>query len=508
MTAVNKIDSNSVGFRIAEEDSLGVLGSPTWNQFDVNSFSDLGGQLTTVARNPINADRQRKKGVSTDLDASGGFNIDLTQENLAMLAPGIFFAALRTKDELAIADTNTTLDDFQPTAGGGAYVANDLLFAQGFDDAANNGIHLVTGSPGATSIPTTSNLVTATGQTGTIRRVGFQFSTGDAEIDASGTLPFLKTTTKDMTPFDLVPGEWVYIGGDVAAENFATAANNGFARVLSVTANAVTFDKASATMVTDAGTSKTIRIYMAPRIVKNESDPTLIVRQSYQLERTLGAPDDASPANIQSEYVVGALPSTVALNLQTADKATVDVAFVGIDSEQRDATTGVKAGTRPALTEVDAFNTSSDISRAKINIVDTADEFPAALFAYFSELTINIDNNISPNKAVGVFGAFDASAGSFAVSGSLTAYFADVAAVTAVRDNADICLDLHMVKANQGISIDIPLLAGGDARPNVEADQPITLPFSFDAASGAKVNAALDHTLLLQWWDYLPTVAE
>jgi hypothetical protein len=123
-------------------------------------------------------------------------------------------------------------------------------------------------------------------------------------------------------------------------------------------------------------------------------------------------------------------------------------------------------------------------------------------------MSIKISNGVTPDKAIGVTGAFEANAGTFTVTGQMTAYFANVAAVQAVRDNADITLDAHFVKANAGISIDLPLITLGNGRPQVEQDKAITLPLDLDAATGAKVAAALDYTTLMVFWDYLPDAAE
>jgi hypothetical protein len=112
------------------------------------------------------------------------------------------------------------------------------------------------------------------------------------------------------------------------------------------------------------------------------------------------------------------------------------------------------------------------------------------------------------NKAVGVFGAFDITAGDFVVNGTLNAYFNDVASMQAIRVNNDVSIDFHLVKANQGITMDLPLVTLGDGRPNVEKDAAIMIPISFEAASGAKVLSTYDHTLMMLWWDYLPDAAD
>lgn len=621
MAVLTKIDSNVTGLRYAEEVSYKTLpATPKWIPLEPNGYTDFGGQITTVARNPINPSRQRKKGVVTDLDASGGFGTDLTQTNMEDLLQGFFFADLRRKNDVGVGknpmgsgnagvNEDYTITDIDSTgdeitvdsrvavsavvaAGGTGYavgnivqvtdanatvnvqlvvtavsggvvtavalsyndgtnitygnegrthtdtgsatattavtgtgtgltvtvtygnglvwLAGDLILLAGNNDSANNGIKTVA-SVSDNVIATVENLTTdaSPAATATMTTVGHEFDADDLNIVVSGGLPQITSDASfDFSTLGLIPGEFIYIGGDAAGTSFAGSNNNGFARVRSATATAITLDKTEQTMTAESlGGGETIHIYMG-RVLKNESDPTLIKRRSYNLERTLGAPNDSQPTQIQAQYIIGSVPNEFSFQVPTAEKVICDLTFVGADDEQRTAVTGVKSGTRPALVEADAFNTSSNFSRIKMAVVDPANAAPTALFAFITDLTLTINNNVKGLKAVGVLGNFEVTAGRFQVGGNLTAYFAEVAAVTAVRHNSDITLDAHMVKANAGISIDIPLITLGDGRPNVEQDEPITLPLELNAATGAKVHSSLDHTLLMVFWDYLPSAAE
>jgi len=514
MAQVNKIDSNVTGLRYAEETSLGVLpGTPEWIPLEPNSYSDFGGSVVTVARAPIADDRQRKKGILTDLDASGGINTDLTQTNLEDLLQGFFFADLRPKGEeivTAVDEDSANPDEYQVASTTGFQI-DDLIKGSNFTNAANNAVNTVTAIVSDTSVEVvTGQLVTEASPPATaqITVIGHEFQSAEVDIDDTGTYPTLTRASgvKDFTDFGINVGEWIFIGGDGASEDFVTAANNGFKRVRSVTETAIEFDKSDATMVAETGTGLTIRLFFG-RVLKNETG-TNIVRRSYNLERTLGAPDDASPAAIQSEYLVKSVPNEMTFTINTADKITADLSFVAGDHETRDSATGVKSGNRPDIVEADGFNTSSDFSRIKMSTITAGVEAPTALYAFVTDMTITINNNVSPNKAVGTLGAFELTAGTFEVGGNVTAYFSNVSAVAAVRANSDVTLDFAIVKNNTGVVVDIPLLTLGDGRANVEQDQPITLPLGMDAASGASVLSTMDHTLLMVFFDYLPTAAD
>lgn len=616
---VNKIDSNFTGLRYTEESDIATLtGSEAWTPLEPNSYSDFGAQITTQARNPIQASRQRKKGVVTDLDAKAGFSSDFTQTNFYDMLQGFFFADWRAKPEAIItAATGSSTDDYTVDDEDG-FLSGHLVFVSGLTVTANNGLKLLNGVT-ANALSCSTDLTDDTSD-GEVRAVGFQFGSGilsvnqvsaqeteynigslvaaskaltitddanlaDETVTIAGTTYTFKTalstgptvaneiligasegtagdnlaaainggaglgtlystgtaanasvsassngsgvvtvtalikgssgnsiaisetltdgswagaatalsggTGVGWVELGIIPGEWVFIGGDSAGFKFTTAGNNGFVRAKIVTDAKLTVDKTQGTTADESAGSLTMQVFFG-NVIKNESDPDLIVRRSYQLERSL--------VSAGYEYVKGCVPNTLAFAIKTADKITCELSFIATDSEQVEANAR-KAGTFPELVESDAFNTSSDFARLRLA---TKDAFSTPLFAFLSELNLSVNNNVSPNKAVSVIGAFDLTAGDFVVEGNMNAYFADIAAVEAVRNNTDVSLDFSVVKNNAGWFIDVPLLTLGDGRLQVEKDQPIKIPLSVAAAADQTFN----HTMLMCNYAYLPDAAE
>lgn len=499
---VNKIDSNVTGLRYAEEATLKTLpASPIFHMLEPNSYSDFGGQIATVARNPINASRQRKKGVVTDLDASGGFNQDLTTVNTTRLLQGFFFADAREKwtSKSLLNNTNALVGvtaEAYTVVGAPILPAGTLIKASGFNKVANNGIKKLAVASTDSAITVSGLLVESTAPSARLEVVGREFDAADISIVLNGGFAQLTSATVDMTTLGLIPGEWVFIGGDSITNRFENS--YGFARVGSVTATYIELDKISWEPIAEDGAGVSLHVYFGT-VIKNESERAKIKRRTYHVERTLDNDDDGT----MSEYLVGAVPNEFTMTVSQADKVTIDMSFVALDNEQRTGVEGLKDGTRPILPPSDAFNTSTDFTRIKLAPVDLETANPKPLFAYATEMTLTINNNVSANKAIGVLGGFDTTAGTFEVGGSMTVYFADIKAVRAVRENADITLDAALVKNNEGMVFDIPLLSLGDGRLSVEQDQPITLPLENNAAE-----SKFGHTLLFNNFAYLPDIAQ
>lgn len=505
----DKIDSNVTSMSFAEEDSIGVVsGDEVWYSLEPNSYSDFGGQIKTVARKPINPTRQRKKGVTVDLDASGGFNQDLTFDNTWRLLQGFMFADVReqwTTNPMngagwAIGSVAATTDGYIATdAYTSMPLVNNLIFADGFTNSANNGLKVVTVLGGNDNVNVAEALVDETPpSTAFLREVGYQFASATLDVVITDGLPVLTRASGavDFTTLGLLAGQWIFLGGDSSTLRFAN--NQGFARIKAVTASTITLDKTNFIPQAETGTGKTVQMFYGD-IIRNEPAAANIVRRTYQLERQLGEDADGT----MSEYLVGSVANQLAFNVPQADKVMLDMTFVAIDNEQYAGSVGVKAGTRPTLVEGDAFNTSTDVARINLHVIDPTDPNPTPLFAYAMDMSFTVKNNASVNKAIGVLGGFDVSVGTFEVDGKLTLYFADVAAVAAVRNNEDATIDTVLVKDNTGFVIDIPLITLGDGRLSVVQDQPITLPLE---TMGAQ-HQTLGYTLLMERFSYLPNLA-
>lgn len=486
-TGGNTKASNRVDTRYAEETSLGVVdGSAVWTPVEVNTFADFGATVTTIARAPISASRQDKKGVVVDVEAAAAFNMDLTQKNLYDFLQGFLFA--NWTEKLNSATTAVTATGYT-VADETGFLAGQLLFAKDHTLAANNGLKVVTGTI-AGEVQASGLSVDASA--GSIKVVGFQGAAGDIDVDATTdpTKPRLTSTLLDFTTLSVEVGEWIFIGGDTASLRFANAVNNGFARVYSVAANVLVFDKTSSTMVDEASTTETVQLFTGD-FIHNEDNPDDIVSHCYQFERTL------VPSPLKLEYVVGCVPNVLTMTMNTAEKVTLDLGFIAQDADTTQ--TSKKAGTRPALEESGAFNTSSDFSRLTIegqNITGSG--------VFFEDYSIEINNNVKPVKALTVLGNHDIIEGNFTVSGNFTAYFTDVDLVQAVRNNDDIQLDFAFVKDNAGLLFDVPLASLGEGRIAVEKDEPIKVPLAQNAAR----DPYYTWTLSVMNYDYLPNLAD
>ena len=517
----HKIDSNVVGSSYAEEKCIGQLPDGVapddelgaiWRPVDPNEFDDFGGEITMVARNPISSSRQRKKGIVTNVEATGGLNIDVTPSSLPRLMQGFCFADAREGQSTApISDDITKTVTVTSVVGAGTvlnvgagdgarFKVGDILKLSGFTNPANNRSDIIVNAIAGDALSVAGAFVdeTATAEV-KLETVGFKFAVSSLRIDVVGAAVSLTRSSGSFIDDNYHVGEWLFIGGDLAPNQFGLN-KPGYARVHAVTAGKLTLKEPTwAAPATDVGATKTIHIYRGTYI-RNENDVSLIKRRTYHWERTLGQDNNG----VQSEYLVGSVANEFSLNITAADKMTADLSYYAQTNELRNGLQGLKAGDRSetiSATE-DAYNTSSNVYQMRLFIDDPDTITPGSIYAKVMESTVTINNGASGLNAIGDLGSFDINIGDFEVGGEIEAYFSTVEAVRAVKNNADVGFNIVAANDNTGFIFDIPLLSLGGGKVTVEKDEPIKLPVETSGAENEN-----GYTLSCTFFGYLPDIA-
>jgi hypothetical protein len=346
--------------------------------------------------------------------------------------------------------------------------------------------------------------VTASAAAGVVTvtaKIGGLSGNGIALAEASSAVAVSGATLEDgdgvsLLELGMIPGEWVFIGGDTGTTRLSDTLT-GFARIGTISDDGATFDKTTFAPIANTGVGKTVQLFTG-FVIKNEKDPEKIVTHYYEFERTLGKDTNG----IQAEYVTAAVASELTLNIPVSDKLNVDISYVGRDVEQRSGSEGRKLGDKAVALGESAINTSSNVVRMRMAVVDPATSRPTALFGDVLEGSITINNSVEGVKAIGTLGNIDVSTGDFEVGGEITALFRTVAATKAVRDNADVTLDFIVAANNSGFVFDIPLLSLGGGMPEISAGEPVTV--GLETFGAENVNG---YTLLFTSFPYLPTIA-
>lgn len=507
---VNKLDSNQTALSIAVEQTLRHLPGSSgvdavWYGMTPNSYSDFGGVTKTVARSPLNASRQNFRSVVVGQDANGGFNTDFMQDGLFRVMQGFCFADAHEKPDTkpeAVA-TSVTINDVTSTAyeastGLAGFPASSLLWASGFGVAGNNGLHLCTASAAGSLTCAGLAAEASPPATARVQVVGYRAAAGDLTLAVSGSLATIASTVLDFTTLGLNVGEWMFVGGDASANKFVNAPNVGYARIASIAAHALALNETTFAAVNDAGTAKLVDLYFG-KFLRNELNPALIKRRSYNMERTLSD----NGLGLQAEYLEGSVADECDFNFPLEAICTVDMKFVSCAHTKRNGTEGIKAGTRKPASSAKAYSSSTDIYRHQVAPAYAGALNANAAFGYANDAKLVIKNGVAPTKAIaaGLF-AIDTTAANFEVSGTITAFFTDVDSVAAINNNTDMEYNAIMAANNAGCVFDIPMLGLGGGKLAVTKDKEITIPVDMMGAMGND-----GYTFSLTQFAYLPTIA-
>jgi len=505
-----RVLTNNVSLQYAIEDSIGVLpGSPLWKLTEPNNISAYGASITTVARRPISRERGRKKGTVTNLESAVEFDADLTMESAADFAEGFVFAEFANVEFDLKASSGTvpppattgpdafTIDGASTLlAGKMVWVTGQgrtLVYAKGYTNAANNGIHELAADVGGTdtSVQVTSSLVAETPSTNASLQVcGIRVSDADLTLTVSGSTATLVSSADiaDWSTLGILPGQFILIGspnGSGGVQNaLGTAAGSaddtyGYARVTSISGATLNLDKLDSTILGTADNSSDgVADILFGRFLRNvavtaDSDDERFLERTYQFEAVY--PDLGGIGTDEYEYAVGNFANELTLNLPLTDKATVTFGFIGTNADDITQTrkTGASSGTDPLRTT--AINTSSDIVSLTTDVVSLVSD------VCFKSLTVTIRNNVSPENCLGTLGASFVNAGLFEVNLEGQMLFTNKEIVNAVKNNTTVTFAAILSNDDGALALDLPSLTFGGGDREYPVDQSVLVNITGEA---------------------------
>ncbi len=513
---MGRVLTNNVSLSYTLETSLGVAGT-VWFLLEPNNLNRYGAEINTVSRNPISRNRQRRKGLVTDLDSAVEFPEDLTLSSFRDFISAFCFVAdgINTDvTDLAATACDTTLDDYTGLTALTAAQADKmeidtLLWVTGGSNAANNGLKVVDAdiASSATTITVVENLVTETAAF-KLSLAGHRIATGDVVTwtwDSGSNQATLNLTgaVAALQALGLTVGQEVHIGSIAAAgdttvvnafENSVANDMFGYARVFSFSgADDVIFDKVAAALQFTDGTDPATAVdVMFGEFFRNvATDDAEFLEKSFQFE--LDAPNLDTGGNAKFQYSLGNFCNTAQFTMPLTDKATVTYGFIGTDTEKFVAAGSRKSGASSATIPLrtTAFNTSSDIARLRIQ--DTDDN---GLGTCFKSLTLTIDNNVSPEKALATLGAKFLNTGNFDINLESQLILLDSALKDAVRDNDTVTMDFILKNDEGVIVVDVPSMTLGGGNMDFPLNETVLVNLTGEAFLDATFNTSVGFSLI------------
>ena len=494
---MSRVLTNNTTLAYALESTVGVLpGSPTWFLTEPDTIGNFGAEVSSVSREPISQSRQRQKGTLVDVNSGVEFEHDLTHTIFAGFIESFSFAEAVNANlsfrALPVASGGYTIP--AATASQAAKLQfvstgpKSLVYGQGYVNAANNGLKVLTADTAAAGVliafagavvETPSAFANAQ-----VDLAGIRAKIGDLAIVVTGTTATLTAGNNgvagadriDFTTLGLTAGQFIHVGGLTITEQFS--AGVGYARILTISALTLTLDKVTGTLVTDPGTGDTVDLLFG-RFVRNVAtaanvDDNRYVERSYQFEATF---QDLGGVGVPKyEYAKGNFANELSFNLPLSEKATLSFNFIGTTSSVPSVTRATNGSTPVSPLLTSPFSTATHIYNIGTDVMTSSN-------TCFQSLTITLNNQVSPEKCLGVLGASFLNTGVFLVNVEGQALFTDSAVLDAIRNNTTVTFNVIMKNENGSIALDFPAMTLGDGGREFPKNESVKVNLMYEAFS-------------------------
>lgn len=407
-------DANRLRIAGVKEVTLGVTpGSPRMRIGRITGES-LNYVPVFFTPNELRSDRMSPDPTKINERTDGGINIEWSYPDAlgftsALIENAMLSAWVETpsRDNDGTADSViTNVDNATQTVtvtSGAAFVVGQLIRQTGFTNSANNGVFRCSTGGTTSYICTGAGMVLEAAPPATARSkvVGCQGASGDIVATTTG----LTCTALNFVNVGIVVGMWIKLGGTAVGTQFATTANNGWARVIAVSATSITLDNRPSGWGADTGTGKTINIYFGDYI---RNGTTL---QPMSIER--GFLGQTTPTYIIQR---GMCADRLSLDITSEQAITGSVQFMGMSSAQG---TSANGSTYAAAGTGLVHTANAGVGRIAINGSGVAAP------AWLRSLRLELANNLRQKTAVGTVGAVDIGVGEIGMTGTAEVYFGD-----------------------------------------------------------------------------------
>ena len=483
-------DTNRVGLRFfrSSQRTAPIPGGPfNLEQLRFTGTPNLAFVPTTIVSEEIRPDRQITDLILVGAEAGGDTGIEISYGAFDDLITGALFNVFT---ETVIKQGTGEITAFG--AGtidvdvGGDFIVGQIFrieelatgdLGDGIFEITGIAVNVLTVNPLA-GTATTAVLGTETADADTKMQVsGFAAQiSGDISVTVGGGDAVFQFPAGALDNA-LGTGVPITIGAWMKAQDFATVGNNVWFRVREVdlTADTVTTE-AQTGMATDAAGTEQVQIFYGSRV---ENGAQAIAAHQFAVERRF---EDHSP--ITRELFLGMALNNFNITLAPQAIAVGSLTWFGFNSAVSDASPAY-ADLYAALPvdvgadQNDVYNTSNDIGRLGRGV----DPVDAAGQNFVLEATIEINNNLRRQPAVGVFGASGIGVGELSVTGTLSTYFDNDDILQAILTNAETTLDLITQGADGRSQVyDMPRIKFSGGAPDVPGkNQDVTIPGTYQA---------------------------
>jgi len=421
-----------------------------WTYQQPDEISSFGATLDTVSRQPLSLNRAARKGTITSLSAEVGFTADQLVDNLAYFLDALVFSTWKGNNPNGLNVTAVAAGGYTVAVGGTDFAMNDLVYASGFGNPANNGLKRV-------ATGTTGTLVAVTGLTpetsvGKIYKAGSVVAPGGVTMDTTGNL-LASGDLVDFTLMNLTPGQYIGFSG-------FSATADGVARIRAISATELTLDQHTGIPATTTPTGE-VQLYVG----------------SFVRNVAMGAPDyQCTPFTAEAafntnpptyEYARGVLLNQIAFNNSLEDKTTLELTFIAEDVEPMSVTR--LPGNWVDYKRNEAFNTATDFSDLRLFIKDD----PTGGTTYFKDTTLTVNNNLSGESVLGKLGPEFINLGNFEVTLDTEVVLTDTRVAQAVRNNTTCALQFVQQNNEGALVVDLPSITLGDGTKNIAANEKV-----------------------------------